>query len=283
MTFKKLLLATAVAAVSSSALAMQAMDDESLAETTGQDGLTIGIEPPAAGIGGDIILHDNTGVGTLTNSGAILINDFLLRTAGTTTSISILIDATGDANNDATTTDPMLNIAINLPASTIISTGSIHVADSNNAGVAVDSTSATLLNNMNITLGATTLNMQLGNEPQGFMLLTSTSIAGGITLSSLALNDANSGGAISATSVSINDFGFAATNLNVRVGVDATASALRITLTQLGTAGGLGTGGLDISMGDVGLGAASGSATDIGDVDMLGLNLNGAVITITGH
>jgi hypothetical protein len=264
---------------------MQAMDDESLAETTGQDGLTIGIEPPAAGIGGDIILHDTTGVAGATNSGAIVISDFLLRTAGTTTAISLVIDATGDANNDTTTTDPMLNIAINLPASTIISTGSIHVADSNGAGAAVDSQSTTLLNNMNITLGATTLNVQLGNENQGFMMLTSTSIAGGITLSNIALNDAGgavSGGAISATNVSINDFG-ASTALNVRVGVDASATNLRITVTQLGTAGGLGVGGLDITMNDVGLGSASGSATDIGDVDLLGLNLNGAIITVTGH
>lgn len=287
MTFKKLLLATAITAVSSASFAMQAMDDESLAETAGQDGLTIGITPPTAGIGGDIILHDTTGFagnsGTL-NSGAIVIDDFLLRTAGATTAIDILIDAAGDANNDGTTTDPVLNIAINLPASTIISTGAIRVADSNGVGSAVDSTTATLLNNMNITLGATTVNIQLGNETpaQGAMMLVSTTITGGITLSSFALNDANSGGAISATSVSINNFG-ASTDLSTIIRADATGTALSVTVTQLGTAGGLGVGGLDITMNDVGLGSASGSATDIGDVDLLGLNLNGAVITITGH
>ena len=40
--FTKLVLATSVA-FSANAMAMQAMDDASLSETTGQDGLTIGI------------------------------------------------------------------------------------------------------------------------------------------------------------------------------------------------------------------------------------------------
>ncbi|MEZ2174480.1 pilus assembly protein FilA, partial [Acinetobacter baumannii] len=58
--FTKLVLATSVA-FSANAMAMQAMDDASLSETTGQDGLTIGIGISKIAIE-KLFIHDNDGL-----------------------------------------------------------------------------------------------------------------------------------------------------------------------------------------------------------------------------
>ena len=106
---KKLALVSAISAISVSAFAMEAMDEEAMSATTGQDGITINIVPDAisysqaagmgvtdttmaqiAGIGGypsvgfkglsigEIRVHDDDGLGTLgsaatANSGALVI------------------------------------------------------------------------------------------------------------------------------------------------------------------------------------------------------------------
>ena len=106
---KKLALVSAISAISVSAFAMEAMDDETMSATTGQDGITINIVPDAisyaqaasmgvsdttmakiSGIGGypaagfkglsigEIRVHDDDGLGTLgssatANSGALVI------------------------------------------------------------------------------------------------------------------------------------------------------------------------------------------------------------------
>ncbi|MCP5175009.1 MAG: hypothetical protein H6996_07890 [Moraxellaceae bacterium] len=102
---KKLALVSAISAISVSAFAMEAMDDETMAATTGQDGITINIVPDAisrtevAAMGvtattldaiepsaplykglsiGEIRVHDDDGLGVLgtdatANSGALVI------------------------------------------------------------------------------------------------------------------------------------------------------------------------------------------------------------------
>lgn len=102
---KKLALVSAISAISVSAFAMEAMDDEAMATTTGQDGITINIVPDAisrtqaAAMGvtaptmnaiennaplykglsiGSIVVHDDDGLGVLgtdatANSGALVI------------------------------------------------------------------------------------------------------------------------------------------------------------------------------------------------------------------
>lgn len=270
--FKKVLLASAIAALSSTSFAMQAMDDESLSSTTGQDGLDIGITT-ANPITGDIILHDTDGVASLTlpNAGAIVIHGFSLDTFGNT--ITASVDATGDANNDATTNDPMLNIAVSIPTGTQIQTGSISVAHSLGSGAGYDNDSGTILNSMTLTLGATNMNIQLGNEVQGSMIALNTVMTGGLSIAGFALNDANSGGSINAGNITVSDAGAANTDLTLDVGVDATATGLSISLNTVGT------GGMDVVMTNVGLG----SATPIGDVDVVGLNVAGTTITLSGH
>lgn len=284
MNFKKLLLATAITTISSASFAMQAMDEEALSETTGQDGLTITIEPPSAGITADIVIHDKDGLAgivgsgsTLLNSGAILFDGFALNPNGATSTISIVIDATGDALA-AAGTDPQLNIDITLPGSTVISTGAVFVADSNGVGVAIGTTQETILANMNITLlGATLINMQLGNERTGdSMINVSTTITGGLSISDFRLEDADDNGSINSDLITIKNQANA--DLTADVGVDATASGLQITMAQFGSGA-----GVNISMTSVGLGADGTPTNSIGDIDLLGLDLDGTTITISGH
>jgi len=282
MTFKKLLLATAITTVSSASFAMQAMDEEALSETTGQDGLTITINPPDAGITTDIVLHDEDGTSGITggsnNSGAILFDGFVLNPSGTTSTISIVIDATGNTNADATATDPQLNINITLPASTVISTGAVFVADSNGVGVALGTNQKTVLANMNITLvGATLINMQLGGERAGdSMINVSTTIASGLSITNFKLEDADDTGSINSDQITIKNQ--ANGDLTADIGIDATSTGLQITLTQFGSGA-----GVNIGMTNVGLGADGTATNSIGDIDVLGLDLDGTTITIAGH
>jgi hypothetical protein len=287
MSFKKLLLSTAIATASTASFAMEAMDDSSLSETTGQDGLTVIITPNASAannvITSDIYLHDRDGVsGISTTSGSIVIDGFALdlngvnSVAGNVSAISLWIDATGDHNGATIGGSAMLNIGVTLPASTTISTGTILVGASlaTSFGAGAPTGQETVLSNMNITLvGQTSFNIQLGQEEQGAMIKFSTSITNGIVINNFALEDANSGGSINAVRVAIEDNGGA--NLTTSVNVDAASNGLILTLTGLGHS----TGGLDLAMSDVGLG----TTTSIGDVEVVGLNLNGTTIRILGH
>lgn len=285
MNFKKLLLATAITTISSASFAMQAMDEEALSETTGQDGLTITINPPDAGITADIVIHDKDGLSgivgsgsTFTNSGAILFDGFVLNPSGATSTISIVIDATGDALA-AAGTDPQLNIDITLPGSTVISTGAIFVANSNGVGTVTPfDAQQTILANMNITLvGATLINMQLGSERLGdSMINVSTTITNGLAITNFKLEDADDNGSINSDQITIKNQ--ANVDLTADVGVDATASGLQITMAQFGSGA-----GVNISMTNVGLGADGTLTNSIGDIDLLGLDLDGTTITISGH
>lgn len=282
MSFKKLLLSTAIAAASTASFAMEAMDDSSMSETTGQDGLTVIITPPNTGIGADIYLHDRDGMTGATTSGSIVVDGFLLDLNGTNTiaggvsAISLWIDATGDHNGGAAGGSAMLNIGVTLPASTSISTGTILVGTSlaTSFGAGAPTGQETVLSNMNITLvGQTSFNIQLGQEAQGAMIQFSTSITNGIVINNFALEDASTGGgSINAVRVAIEDNGGA--NLTTSVNVDAASNGLVLTLTSLGTGA-----GIDLAMSDVGLG----NTTSIGDVEVVGLNLNGTTIRILGH
>ncbi|MGJ3256804.1 MAG: hypothetical protein ACFE0K_10825, partial [Alcanivorax sp.] len=125
-----------------------------------------------------------------------------------------------------------------------------------------------------ITLGATTMNIQLANEPQGDLIALNTTITNGVSISGFALNDANSGGGINVGTLSVLDSG--GTNLNVDAGVNVTASGLTVRLDQLGDA----TNGADVRLAGVNLG--DGTGPNLGDVELVGLNLNGTTVTISG-
>lgn len=255
--FTQLALVSAIATCGSAAYAMQSMDDASLSDTTGQDGITIIIAPPQLvaaqsaaytvtdadgtvrniaaitqkkGIEiGAAVLHDKDGIRSAANpfgtaGGAIIIGDAKqansANTAGVqmgiygSTAIKLNIDASGNGAAVAAGaggravdgTAPVLNIGVVLPGDLMIRTGDISIAGSNRstiatgAGGAVLSNAATggttggavkILNSMDIAIGGATMNIQLGNTPQGAMILAGGKITGGLSISGLSLHDGN--------------------------------------------------------------------------------------------
>lgn len=291
MNFKKLALASAIAAMPMSAFALDEIADEALSEVSGQDGISATLNIGGAGIRTDIFIHDKDGLGNnvgavFTGSsaysfdGAIIIDDMAIAVGGANITISI------DAGDRATSfADPVLNINVGLPAALTITTGAIRVGNSqrDNAAWSVDGMSSTILNTMTIILGGTQLNIQLGNEAQtgtsagSDMMVLSSSISGGLTISNFRLNDATAsgdGGIGAAGNISILDNGGA--NLTLGIDINATDAGLVIGLGQVGNA----TNGVDIRIIDQYLGTSTNSK--IGDVSIVGLNLNGSTLTING-
>lgn len=285
MSFKKLALVTAMFAAASGAYAMEALDEEALAATTGQDGITVAITLPAAGITMNQIIHDKDGYAAGLDGGAIVIGSVGTSAATgmsivNTGAITLNIDA---ASTPVAGTNPYLNVGVALSGTTTIHTGDIRVASSaaSAAGGGIgsitqaDNFSSVIMSDMTIVLGATSMNIQLGNEPQGAMIKLNTTMTGGLTINNLSLNDANSGGSISMTQQKLFDAGGA--DLTVAADINVTATGLQVALGQFGHA----TNGASIDMSGVKLGAAA--AASLGDIEIRGLNLNGTTMTISGH
>lgn len=282
MIFKKLALAAAITTLPIAGFAaMTEVTDEVLSDVTGQDGIAINID--SAGIGADIVLHDLDGLTGTSQAGhafagAIVITGFNLAIGAG--GIDVEIDAGDSVQNAGNATTPVMHIGVSIPANTVITTGAISVGNSerDDAGwdVQAGTQTAALLSSMTITLnGATTMNIQLGNEPQGHMIELATTITGGLSLSGLGLNDAGgtvTGGGMGAATVLIQNAG--AADLGVDVGMDATVNGLVIDLVQIGA----GTG-IDVKVTD----AYLGQSTDIiGDLYIKNLDMDGTKITITG-
>lgn len=318
--FTQVALVTAIAA-SGSTFAMQSMDDAALGVTTGQDGLTITIAPPAGGISiNQIAIFDRDGISG-TEAGAILIGKY--STAGNLDtgtafnisggSIGLVIDASGGgASGVVTGSAPVLNVKVVLPTSLTIQTGDISVGGAQGAAGAqtVDtSKNAKILSSMTIALSGATLNIQLGNPNQGAMMVLGGSIGngglqigtgvtgvGGIYLTDGAPVSANQGNiGIQKLTVlnSGNTVGAVASSMTLSANVDVYSTVgFNSVFGTSGTAGGLGVtlgagSNYDIYMQGVTLGGSAAGAQiageSIGDVKLTGLNLVGAKIGIQGH
>jgi hypothetical protein len=300
--FPQLALVSAIA-ISGSAFAMEALNDATLSNTTGQDGITIKIKPPtkafdatygtsaftatggfAGTIGIDhLYVHDKDGYNGSSDAGAIVLDGFAI---GGNAPILVDIDADGNGGN------PLLNVKVTLPTTLLIHTGTISVAGSNRVagslasvkGIKADQVQ--ILDNMDINLGGATLNIQLGNESQGAMIKTTGTITGGLSIKNFALNDnagvlaaapsspyfGTKGGSISIGEILVTDTG--ATDLTLAASIDASAAGLVITV---------GGNKSDIMLADVRLGDKTLTTSSIGDVEIVGLNLVGSEIAITGH
>jgi len=299
MNFKKLALASAIAAMPMSAFALDEIADEALSDVSGQDGISAVLNISTAGINTDIYLHDKDGLNTNFGSGtsfsgssvysfdgAIVIDNMSIA-AGSGGNITISIDA-GDRTTSysGAATGPILNVNIGLPNTLTIVTGNIFVGNSqrDNSAWSVDGMSSTILNSMSIILGGTQLNIQLGNEAQGgtmstagcdMMVLTS-SITNGLIISNFRLNDATGSGdgGIAASTITVLDNG--GTNLTLGLDINATDAGLVVGFGQFGHA----TNGADIRIVDQYLGTSTNSK--IGDISIVGLNLNNSTLTING-
>ncbi len=293
--FTQLALVTAIA-TSGSAFAMQTMNDSDLSATTGQDGITIKITPPPTGLVIDkAILHDKDGFAGALEGGAIVIGDATgtgvkmnVSTAGAP--ILVDIDSSGGSNTAGalTGTAPVLNVKVTLP-NLSIKTGDISVAGSARSGLVYSATSAAtggttgtavkILDSMNIDLGGITLNVQLGNTPQGAMIKLGGTVSGGLGISNIGLVDAgtNGGGTLGVGKLLVQDNAGANLTLDASINVQGTTG----TNNANGLVIGLGSASnYKIMLENVTLGSAT---STLGDLQVVGLNLTGTTIAISGH
>lgn len=280
MGFKKLAIAAAVASAPMSALALEPMQDEALSAVTGRDGITIGL---ATDITAGLKIHDKDGaVGATgaTGAGAIVIDGFGITRANATDQITIDIDADGGAAAAA----PFLNIEVGLPTGIQVALGTIGVAASDRPTTWTTSNTVTGVVNLGtVTLGATTLNIQLGNEPQGNMISLDTTITGGVSLTGFSVTDAGgtiTGGSLSTDLSVVNTGGTdltVTTGINIGDGTSATgANGLVIGLDGIGGT----ASGIDVRMANLTLGGTTAAA--LGDVELINLQLSGNLV-ISGH
>jgi hypothetical protein len=299
--FTQLALVSAVA-ISSNAMAMQAMDDAALSATTGQDGISVGIDASKIEIAK---LHVFDGDGLAVNAttggsgkaGAITLNNVVVTKTGTGNLADLVIDTDGSATAGATG-KPFLNVAAAINALKI-ELGKIEVNNVTGSAGAYkpDAGSAEILSGLTVNVGATTANIQLGNTPQGAMIKLNGSMIGGLSISNLALKDAstNGGGYIVLGGIKVTDSGSA--NLALDADVAVTQQGLAVTAMKSATGTdiyltkvvlGGGTGFVAGTPGTPGTGVGSGS---IGDVAITGMKFynggsatpNGVKLTISGH
>lgn len=307
--FKKLILASAITAVSSSAFAMQALDDETLSATTGQDGLTITLNTDINI--GSLNIRDNDGLDA-SNVAAVIDYDDYFATAPTggytgwitidggaaaasagagngvnnlqgialrSASATVLkIDTGADVNGD----NPVLHIEAQLGALDIGLGGTvISVAgdDGSTTGTGAIVNKTAILSfdaGTVLSLGASTVNIDLGNQPHGGDLIWGTSTItangngnilelGGLTVNTTTGNIALSGIALSSTAV-----GGSYTS-DIGIFVNAT-DGLGIRTSS--------TDGLNVAVNSIALGTAD----SIGSVYINDLRMNGGnTIYIKGH
>lgn len=267
MTFKKLALAAAIATVPMASFAVEVMDDAALASATGQDGIAINLD---LDVTTTAIVHDTDGIDAAYQTshgfaGAIVVTGLDILATG----VVVEVDAGDSAVSGGA---PVLNVNVNLANGLTMQTGSIGVANSrrDEGTWGVNAGTVTVLSNMTISIGATQLNVQLANEPQGAMIRIDTAITGGLVLSNMALTDASvGGGSLGSATTTIVDAGGSG-NLTVDVDVDIVAGGLQI---------GINTLNMDVLIEDQYLGNA---LSIIGDVELTGLDLSGSTITISG-
>ena len=261
--FKKLALVSAIAALPMSGFAMEALDDATLSDVTGQDGIAIGLSLAQSM---DILVDDTDGLDTgtgpaaYTAAGGILIDNMSI-----TGDADIEIDAGGNGSNG------VLVVQVALANGFAIGTGDLYAVDttagggnyaSDNGANALPNTA--ILDSTTITFASgLDLEIQLGDGAENFMELTGD--AGTISFTNFALNDIAGGGALSATTLSIG-------------GLNLTGTTVSLTGTGLSITMGASLNAVTLTMNDLVLGGGPA----IGDVYITGLNMAGDVITISG-
>lgn len=263
MNFNKLALAAAVAAAPATGMAMEPMNDQAMSGVTGQDGINLSLE---SDISASVKVHDTDGYTSATTPapGAIVVSGFDLSRQNAGDSIDIGIDADGGGGS------AYMNIEVSMPATTI-TLGQVDVAASGRtSGGGSWTTSGTVTDVMNLgtmNLSANTLNIQLGNEPQGAMIDLNTTLTGGLSITGFSINDSDSGGSMS-TDLQVVDNG--GTDLTVDTQIDIASGGLQIGLSNLGG------GSMDVRMANLNFG--DGTQPDIGDVEVIGLSLSGNLL-----
>lgn len=199
------------------AWSMDVMSDGQLAQTTGQDGLTVSVALPVGGLTVDqVAIFDGNGFAGQTSAGAIVIgknanglavgSEPTLGTGiklTTNKNITAVIDASGGGGGGATTgTAPLVNIAVSLPTIMTLVTGDIGIAAATGAagsyrpettGSGVVQVMASTSMTFNLA-DSPLITLQLGKTNQGSMLkLTSLNISSVVFNSPVSLVSPNGG------------------------------------------------------------------------------------------
>lgn len=299
--FTKIALVSAIA-ISGNAMALQAMDDESLSSATGQDGIDLTITTSGISIA-KLLVHDNDGLdstvatnGGLNLGGTGIAGDFTTGAAGAIVVNGVTVGVSATQANAAfggalakisidtdsgqgggATGNAFLNI--NVKTNGIdVGVGSIAVAKSNDVSAMVGArrgagAETTIISGLNLTVGASELNVQLGAQPQGAMIVANGTIQGGISINSLNLVDAATTGVIAIGGLKIT------TANSANLTVDTAISVLPGTHASGGGLAISSTGSNDIYIGSIALGNAS----SIGSVEIQGLNMGTNTILVSGH
>ena len=295
--FSKIALVSAMA-ISANAMALESMDDEALSAATGQDGITLTVITDGISID-KLLVHDNDGleVGKTTaggdydlggtgEAGAIVVNDVTVgvSTSGIATPLGadtlarVTIDTDAGENGE----NPFLNINMKNNALDI-GVGSIAVGASNDVSTTVARRGATnettIISGLDVTVGASELNIQLGAQPQGAMIVANGTITGGVTINSLNLIDTR--GTVTDTTddgtIAIGGLRITSENSN-DLAVDTAISVLPT--AEMG--GGLSissTGKKDIYIGSLALG----NANSIGSIEIQGLDMGNNQLIVSGQ
>ena len=307
--FTKLALVSAVA-VSSNAMAMQAMDDAALSATTGQDGISLGIGISKVDIakvhvfdGGGLAAAGTAGqagFGGTAKTGAITLNNVVV-TANTASLLASHNLADVVIDTDAGAGKPFLNVAAAVSGLNI-DLGKIEVNDAGGTAGAytVGANSAEILSGLSLKTGKMNANIQLGNTPQGAMIKLAGAMTGGLQINDLAIKDASTGGGgyIVLGGIKLNDTGSADLSLDADIAVTPQGLAITAMKNAAGTdiyikqvvlgggAGFIPKSGATAATPGTGVGSGS-----IGDVAISGMKVfngaagttPGALITISGH
>lgn len=279
----KLLLAAAIAVASSGSYAMEALGDEALSETTGQQGI-------------DIFLNLNQNDATVTYTDA---DGFTGATASGDLIISNLdlignIKASIDVGASTSTNDAALRMSVSDAGSSglTIRMDGLKVKKSSAAiGTALDV--ITMPANTTIQIGTGyNFTFELGKGPLGHLAQLTGNIGtigigdNSTTTAKVAIVDSTNSGSISMskltlTGVDLGSGGANATNVDVCDGVAVTANcaagAAGLKMTFAGTA----MAAMGVTVDDLRLGATT--SPIMGKVTVSGLNLSGTSVRIVGH
>nr|WP_169733762.1 DUF6160 family protein [Alkanindiges illinoisensis] len=283
-------------------MAMQSMDDSALSSTTGQEGITLTIKTDEVKIG-KLIVHDNDGLSTAATispttaataggtatGGGITVNGvsvkvdttspFALASAGARAALGLTNDVLAivkvDADAGAGGTAPVLNVNM-LNNAMAIHVDSIGVGASNSvasmAGKARRGVTSevSLIENVDLTIGASALNIQLGNQPQGAMIAANGVIGGGIRIANLTVNDNVGGGQVGIQNMAITSADSTNLTVNTLIGVNNQGLSIKS------------TGANDIYMGSIKLGDLS-TAASLGSIEIQGMEMVNSEILVSGH
>lgn len=299
--FTKLALVSAIA-ISGNAMAMESLDDAALSATTGQDGITLKIKTDEVQIG-KLIVHDNDGLsaastvstttatlaGGTDTAGGITVNGvsikvdntspFALATAAARANVGLVGNTLAIVKIDADAGDggtkPFLNVNM-INNALAIHVDSIGVGASNTeasmAGKARRGVTneVSIIENVDVLVGASTLNIQLGNQPQGALIVANGVVAGGLTISNLEIKDTVGGGKVGIGGLRITSDNN--TNLLVNTKIGVTNDGLSIKSS----------GANDIYVSSIKLGDLA-TAKSLGSIEIQGLNMVNSEILVSGH